>query len=275
MIATTYRTASGERDALEMHRATMDRNARTLAGRAEAAKGARWAIAATPCDVDTRAVHGPETREVAQLVDRFRLEVAALAAEHGHELGAWQGRTRGMAASVRCEGCHRSAAVDLDAAPLPSGSLTSTPCPRAQGAPRYYATKSGRLHYVRDRENPAGEPVASYAAKGGAAKAAAALNAPAVVVAATGPGDVVKARAKVERARRALAKAEGELLALEGAAVATPGPVVIVDAAPEHLDVRQWLAAIREAAEPLAAPCGARRRAALARLPRTNAGGRA
>jgi len=133
----------------------------------------------------------------------FQDNATAVASSAGHLLGEWWD-SASLATANRCVHCHASTALMVDGTPTPSSTIDK-PCRLAPDAPRYFAAKSGRNHYVRDRRRPEYEPCSMHASKGAAAKAAAARNGGGVVI------DLAKARARVARAEAALAKARAEL----------------------------------------------------------------
>lgn len=170
--------------------------------------------------------------EMWPAVEQLQTTAPAVAQEYGHDLGPWY-YGDGLVTAARCTGCTASVALKADG----HGS-NNDPCrylrePCAHLRPRFYAVKSGRGYFVRDRERPmyAGEMIASKARATARAKA---LN--------TGAGagvvsPVEAARARVERARLALARAEQALHKLTGESPAdhTPGLRLVTAATIEEV----------------------------------------
>lgn len=148
-----------------------------------------------------------------QRIGELQRDAAAVAGEHGHELGEWYFGD-GLVVAARCTRC--TATVCLKARGCGSNDdplrwLTAE-CAKA----RFYAIKSGRGWFVRDRERAAYGPVAMPATAGKARALAASLNAE-LLGDDAGPSRVDVAQAKRDRAWRAYVRAEEALAALTGA----------------------------------------------------------
>ncbi len=151
--------------------------------------------------------------EVLREVEQLRERAEAVASEHGHALGPWYASEHLITAAI-CQGCGVGVALRDDghgsnADPL--RWLREQVCERD----RFYVVKSGRGHFVRDRERPAYGP----RAMGSAAKCrrvARALNAELAPVEPIEVDALDKARQRVERARKALDKAQRDYAALGG-----------------------------------------------------------
>lgn len=172
--------------------------------------------------------------DLEPVVSQLVADATAVAAEHGHELGPWI-YGEGLVVSARCTRCTATVAHRAEGHGSNDGQLRFLTMPCAALRPRFYAVKSGRGYFVRDRERAAyaGRMAAT---KGKAAKLAATLNAEAAGE-APAPSELQTARARVDRARASLARAETALAKLTGEAV--PAPVVALAVTHAPLDSAQ------------------------------------
>lgn len=170
------------------------------------------------------------TREHATAIEQLQADAAAVAREYGHELGEWA-MTDGLLTAARCTSCTATVCLKADGNGSNNNPLRwlREVCER----PRFYAEKCGRAWAVYDRERAAYGPRQTAKSKAGAEKAARALNDALAPGAAPVPGAVDVARARVERARAALARAEMALHKLTGEQPAKPRLALVPDTTQE------------------------------------------
>lgn len=154
-----------------------------------------------------------DAERLRPIVAELQRDAAAVAGEHGHELGEWY-FGEGLIVAARCTRC--TATVCLKGAGNGSNGdplrWLTTDCEQ----PRFYAVKVARGWYVRDRERARYGPVAMVSTAGRARKIAAEMNAE-LLGDDAGPSRVDVAQAKRDRAWRAYVRAEEALSALTGA----------------------------------------------------------
>lgn len=144
--------------------------------------------------------------EHCALIARFQSDAEAVAGEHGHALAPWR-RTAHAHTVAFCTGCTATVALRHDGYGSngdPTRWLRQSCVPA-----RYFITKSQispAVHFVHDRENPRGEPIAMKRKVS---------DANAIIKQLTEPVDEVEvARRKVARLTAQLAKAQAALDAM-------------------------------------------------------------
>lgn len=169
-------------------------------------------------------------RKHAPAVEQLQRDADAVAREYGHELGAWA-MTDGLLTSARCTSCTATVCLKGDGNGSNGDPLRwlREVCER----PRFYAEKCARTWAVYDRERARYGPRALAKSKAGAEKVARALNDALAPGAAPVPDAVDVARARVDKARAALARAEQALHKLTGEMPAKPRLALVPDTTKE------------------------------------------
>lgn len=164
-------------------------------------------------------------------VDRLHADAAAVAAEHGHELGEWY-TSEHLLTAARCQHCTATVCLRADGHGNNSDPLRYLRERECRPIlPRYQVRKiTGPVaHLVIDSHNPRLAPVAMRRSAKDAKLVAAGLNGTSV------KDPITVARAKVTRLRGQLERAEAELATLTARQVTVAGKhlTIVADAQPQ------------------------------------------